>query len=287
MKFVIPIFVCLTLLLPRFAIAQDEAAEKKRVETDHLIIEFEPGAVSDVGLETMQVDGEKFYAAIYEMLGYEPPNKIVILMLGPAERPDGSWGYPHVDSWGRIHLYRFGPTHHSYFSALAHEMVHVFRIQRKPHNDWFLEEGFAEFVALRVDSSLAGFPWYDTPITIAAGQWVAIGEDIPLRTMRENHRELNQPCKAQTYSLRSAFFDYLGKAYGDDVVLKLADQERAGELADYEKLFGKEFDAMVMEWREHLLAEYNQIEDVENLARRYREESPIQYMPVCREGEDF
>ena len=57
--------------------------------------------------------------------------KVVIRSMGPAEQSDGTRGYPHVDSGGRINLFRFGPDFHSHFGQLAHEMVHVFRSHRR------------------------------------------------------------------------------------------------------------------------------------------------------------
>ena len=112
--------------------------------------------------------------------------KIVVLLHGPAERPDGSQGYPRVDGEGRIHLCMFEPTYHGYFGALPHEMVHSFRIHRTPQHDWFFEEGYAELVALRAWKSPRSFPWYETPLEIAAGQWLARGEGIPLSLLRKN-----------------------------------------------------------------------------------------------------
>jgi hypothetical protein len=203
-----------------------------------------------------------------------------------------------VDTDGKIHLYRYEASGESYFSALAHEMVHVFRFdQRKQRGqgaavqyatvDWFFEEGFAEFVALRVDSSLGGFPWYDFSVTIVAGQWIANGEDIPLSDLRAKHQALNQPCRAQSYVLRSAFFDYLGKTYGNDAVLEMAGQEGAGELSHYPRFFKKDFSALEAEWREALMTAYRKTDEVDELARRYRRESPIQYAPTCKKGAQF
>lgn len=268
------------------AIVRCFSQERDRIETEHLIITWKVDTTSDE-IEAAKEKGEGFYSAIRKLLGHEPKSKIVILMQGPAEQADGSWGYPRVDSWGRIHLFRFGPTLESYFSALAHEMVHVFRFSRRANADWFFEEGFAEFVALRVDPPLRGFPWYDSPIVVAAGQWIANGEDIPLAILREMHRALNLPCKAQSYTLRSSFFDYLGKRYGNDAVLRMARQEHAGALSDYRTFFKKNFDELDLEWRKALLTEYNNTADVNALARRYRQETPIQYMPVCKQGEQF
>ena len=277
----------LIILLAVCAGVPSSVASDLQVETDHLVLRWEEDALSEEGLEMAKAKGERFYAAIQDLLGYEPPSKILISLEGPAQRPDGSWAYPRVDGWGRIHLYQFAPSHESYFNALAHEMVHVFRLHRRPHHDWFLEEGFAEFVALRVDPSLDGFPWYGFPVDVVAGQWIAGGDDIPLTVLQENHKSLNLPCKAQSYSLRSAFFHFLGETYGDERVLELATQERAGALADYSRFFGKEFEVLEKDWREALVKAYDDIEGVDALARQYREQSPVQYMPVCHEGDDF
>jgi hypothetical protein len=105
--------------------------------------------------------------------------------------------------------------------------------------------------------------------------------------LRTRHQDLNLPCRAQSYSLRSAFFDYLGRTYGSDAVLAMSNQERAGELADYAKFFGKEFAALETEWRAAARAEFEKTPDHEDLARRFRRESPIQYQPVCQKGKQF
>jgi hypothetical protein len=211
----------------------------------------------------------------------------VVVLEGPAERPDGSRGYPRVDSWGRVHLYRFGPTPDTYVNALAHELVHVFRIHRSPHHDWFFEEGFAELIARQVDDSLAGFPWYGFDPTVAAGQWFATGEAIPLQAMRDDHEGLNLPCKAQTYSLRASFFIYLADRFGIEAIVAMAAEDEAGALEAYEQHLGASFDALVADWEAWLLAAYGKLDDAEEQGQRYREESSIQYMPVCREGADY
>ncbi len=259
--------------------------EAGSTQTEHLVIEWVDGSL-DSEIEAAKADGEKFYAAVRDMLGHEPPTKLTIVLSGTAEQA-GERAYPHVDLFGRIILYRFEYTGQSYFTSLAHEMVHAFRFARDPRAEMFFEEGFAEFVALRVDPSLDGFPYYGFPVVVVAGQWIASNEDIPLSELRAKHKALNQPCSAQSYALRSSFFDYLGHTYGDAAVLKMGSQPHAGELSDYPKFFGKDFASLEAEWRESVRAQFEQIPDHQELARRFRKESPIQYQPVCKKGEEF
>ena len=249
--------------------------------TEHLRILWNDGDADADIVERLSNQGERFYASITERLQQEPGAPIILLLQGPAEKPNAPRGYPHVDNFGNIHLYTYGPGFDSYLSPLAHEMVHVFRMDRRGNRDWFAEEGIAEFIALRVDPSLDGFPWYGTTLVVAAGQWVASNEAIPLDDLRTRHKELNQPCKAQSYTLRASFFVYLGDRYGDDKVLAFARKLPAGSLEDYEEFFGLSFGGLEAQWRTDLMDEYNSIEDVAELSRRYRKNTPIQYMPVC------
>ena len=256
-------------------------------ETEHLVFLRQGSDIGEEGLEYGMRQGERYIKAIVELTGESPRGKIDILLRGPAEGSDGRRGYPHVDKNGRVHLFRYGPTFHGYFGAVPHELVHSLRIHRQPHHDWFFEEGFAEFVALRVGKSMKGFPWYETPVVIAAGQWLVRDEAIPLTTLRERHREVSLPCKAQTYTLRSDFFDYLGRRFGDRAVLEMSRRPEAGRLEDYTAIFGFGLVDLEKAWREDLLARYRSVKDADAQARRYREETPIQYMGVCRAGTDF
>lgn len=278
----------LLLTIALFAAAVPAGAQELiRHETEHLVLYWAPGALSEEGLVAAERLGERHYSNIASILGHEPQLAVTIVFEGPAEQPDGRWGYPRVDGFGRIHLYRFGPTDDSYFSALAHEMVHVFRIHRRPHHDWFFEEGFAEFIARRVDDNLSGFPWYGFDPVLVAGHWVAGEEDIPIVALRERHDELNQPCKLQSYALRYSFFDYLGRTFGDEAVVRASAVEEAGALPDYEEFFGSDFAELASSWRSDLLSRYGEIEGARELSARYRTESPAQYQHVCAHGSDY
>jgi len=281
------LLLCL-LLAAGGAMAQEKTMSLDQArEGENFDVYWATGVIESEGLDYGVGLAEKFYLAVSDFLGHGPKEKLQILLLGPAEVDGRRRGYPRVDSQGRIHLFQYGPTYHGYFGALPHEMVHSFRIHRAPHDDWFFEEGFAEFVALRVGKSMKGFPWYEAPVTVAAGQWLIKGEGIPLRVLRDKHRDINLACRAQSYTLRSSFFDWLGRTYGDESLREMATREKAGALEDYEALTGKSFDVLAVEWRKAIVREYRAMEDADAQAEAYRTRTPIQYMPICVEGVDF
>jgi hypothetical protein len=255
-----------------------------QTESEHLVVVAAHASVNDREIARAIEEGEAFHRAIRDLLGGAPPGRLMVSLNGPAQRPDGSWGYPHVDGAGTIQLFRFTDAPEGYLSALAHEMAHVFRRGRMPHHDWFFEEGFAELVARRVDPSLAGFPWYGFPVELVAAQWIVAGEDIPLPTLRERHRSLNLPCKLQSYSLRGSFFDWLGATHGDEKLIAMSAAPEAGALADYERFFGEPLEHLEAQWRRALVAGYEAAEGSADRARRYRQESPARYIPVCPPG---
>ena len=67
----------------------------------------------------------------------------------------------------------------------------------------------------------------------------------------------------------------------------MAAEERSGDLDQYQAYFGASLDKLEARWRKTLLADYRSLPDADALARRYRTESPIQYMPVCEKGKDY
>lgn len=270
--------VLLSLLMLLLAPAR---ADELPGGSGHLQWIWNDDAMDAAARHIVERQGEATCDKVLALLGTASPGRIVVLMNGPSEKPDGSRGIPHVDREGRVHLYRFGPTHHDYLSAFAHELVHALRIGRMPHHDWFFEEGFAEFVALRVNDERRGFPWYGFPVDVVAGQWVVDDADLPLALVRERHAAINLPCKLQVYALRGSFFHDLGHRFGDAAILALAGRERAGALEDYASMLGVDFDNLVASWREGLRGRYLAIEDAADQARRYRTESPARYQSLC------
>lgn len=220
--------------------------------------------------------------------GNSPNERLIVVLEGDGLAGAGN-RYPHVDGQGRIHLYRFGPRESSYFSALPHEMVHAFRrrlVREKIGWDGFSEEGFASFVANQVVDVNPGFPRYGFSLTVVAGHWLDRGEAIPLEVLKRKHSRLSLPCKAQAYSLRASFFDFLGRRYGRSAVLDLA-YGGSGALERYEKTFGKPLEGLENEWQEDLRLRFNQVPAGREKAQRYRTTTPVQYWKICRAGEDF
>ncbi len=212
-----------------------------------------------------------------------------MLIEGEARQADGSYKIPHVDGLGRIHLYRYTHSDESYFTALPHEAVHVFRrwIRNTPVWDPFLEEAFASYVSDQVAPVNPGFPLYGHPLTVVAAQWFVRGEGIPLQTLMQRHRQLNLPCKAQSYSLRTSFFHYLHQTYGKASVMRLAYGGKPHSLPLYEEIFGKSFAALESAWKKDLLQRFSQLKNAQQLADSYRSKTPVAYWRICRSGEDF
>lgn len=282
----VSLLVIASVFISTAAISQESGTQGYFVETERFVLEWRD-VPDSTEVEAVTVEAKNIYERVVEILGVRPVGRIAIVLGGFAERPGGIREYARVDSTGRILLFKFVPDFNNYFTALAHEMVHVFRFDRRWTADWFFEEGFAEFVALRADPSLAGFPWFDYPVALVAGQWVAEGADIPLILLREHHRDLNLKCGAQSYALRAAFFDWLGRTFGDEAVLQAANEANAGALEDYERFFGKPFEQLAVDWRKDLLADFREIHDGDALAKKYRTESPAKYQRVCIDSKDF
>lgn len=268
------------------AAADDEVTELPQQQTEHLqLLWREPADQQTVA--ALSAAAADMFTRVTAVMKVESAGPVTVVFAGPSEQPDGRRMAPFVDAEGRVWLFRFTPDPANHLNALDHELVHALRIDRKESADWFFEEGYAEFIALRANPSRAGFPWFDYPVTVVAGQWLADGEAIPLALLRDRHGELNGTCTAQAYALRAAFFDWLGREFGDDAVRAMAAERPAGAEGQYERHFGAPFGQLAQQWQESTLAAFESLPDAADQARAYRTQSPIQYQDVCREGVDF
>jgi hypothetical protein len=150
----------------------------------------------------------------------------------------------------------------------------------------FVEEGFAEWIATRLEPHSLAFPYYGFPVHLVAGHWLIRDEAPPLRVLLERHRDLNHRCLTQAYSLRGAFFQYLHDTYGKAAVFRLAYAEEEMTPALFVQVFGRDFDTLAGEWREAMLARWATVADAAQQARAYREQTPAKHIYVCQAGKD-
>ena len=227
---------------------------------------------------------EPVFERISAVVGPErtPTEPVVLVLAGHGRAADGMWRAPTVDDRGRVILLRYADGIESYRQELAHELVHAFRRHAGRWLSGFVEEGFAEAIAMEVDPGEVGFPRYGHPLAVIAGDLLARDEYLPLAAVRARHEELNRRCQLQAYLERASFFDYLKRTAGLDALLALVDRPVEPEDVDYEALFGGPFSGLVASWRTWLLAEYQSLPDAEEAARRYRAEPAIEGRPICR-----
>lgn len=254
-----------------------------QLETDRFAVFWsEDEAFLDQVRDLVQVlDG--YHAEITSIVGPErkPDRRIVVLLAGPGQAPDGTWRFPHVDRAGRVFLYRYSPGFGAYAVEAAHELVHAFRRASGLWHSGFWEEGFAETVAMAADPGDVGFPRYGYPLTVTAGHLLAWDEYLPLNEVRTRHRELGRRCQLQSYLERAAFFAYLMELEGIEAIVELAYQRSNPGDDDYVRVYGRPFSELVADWEAKLLSDYQATPGADEMARRYREEPPIAGRPMC------
>jgi len=256
------------------------------VETEHSVIVWKTNETTEEEIAAAKSVTEESFAGLRAYLGESksPKKKLIIILDGDGLLPDYRAKVPHVDSFGRIYVYRFPGR--GYTGELTHEMVHAFRRVVGIWYDGFIEEGFAEFLAIEVNPNSNGFPRYGYPLTVVAGQWLATDEEIPLTLLMQDHSRLNLKCKWQTYPLRASFINYLNETFQTAALLKFVYGERPN-LMDYEKFFGQTIEQLYVAWRKDLLAKFSKSKNAPQKAKEYRETTPAQYMHPCQAGQDF
>jgi len=272
-----------------------EGFEHRR-ESSHFVFVWRQAETTPEEIDAAVALAEQLFARVSVALGPEhvPPKKLIVTFEGNWRSPTGRTRYPYVDAWGRMHLFRFSGLGGGYLGKLGHEMVHAFRKEwrwnrRRPPGQafGFVEEGFAEWMATHVEPQSLAFPYYGFPIHVVAGQWLINNEAPPLRTLMERHGELNLHCLPQSYSLRGSFFHYLHDTFGKDALLQLAYSEEELTTALFHTVFGREFDALEQAWREQTVTAFSATAQVSQLARDYREQTPIKHMYICQAGKDY
>jgi hypothetical protein len=264
----------------------------RRRETPHFLLLWRQGETTRDEVDAGERRAEQLFARLSAELGLArtPQARLIVTFEGPWLAPTGQRQLPYVDAAGRIHLFRFPGPSRGYLSKLGHELVHTFRLdwQRRHRRDpgyGFVEEGFAELMALRLEPDTLPFPYYGFPIAVVVGQWLLANEAPSLQMLLERHAWLNRHCLTQAYALRGAFFLYLSATFGQEAVLRLAYTEAQVTPALFAQIFGRDFDTLATEWRADALRQFRAVADAQQLAHDYRAQTRDIY--VCQPGTDY
>lgn len=281
----------LTLLCACGSSTEPEPATPLTRESAHFEFTSDTRRATQAEMESGIQQAEAHRAAISSLVGADrlPDRRIAVILEGDF-RSDRSGGY--VDEEGRIHISRYRADLGGYFGVLAHELTHALRYEywhEHAVGGWenfgFIEEGFAEFVALTVHPDKPGFPYYGYDPDVVTGHLVVRGDDMPLQVLRDRHDDLNTRCQWQAYPQRASWFGYVDETFGRDAVLAIAYSEAETTDRMIEDLLGASLAEVDAEWRGWLLARYAAIPNADDAAaaylRRFGEEH------FCEAGIDY
>ncbi len=259
-------------------------------ESAHFVFESTSAEATAAEMDAGIQLAEQHYAAIESLVGANriPAGKVTVILEGDF-RPDRSGGY--IDDEGVAHLSRYRLDLGGYFGSLAHEIAHALRYgywHRFSVGPWdnfgYLEEGFAEYVAIAVHPEKAGFPFYGYPPDVITAERLVRGDGIPQQVMRDHH-ELNTPCEWQTYPLRASWFRYIEDEYGREAVLSIAYSEVQTTDERIEAVLGATLEQVDAAWEGWLLARYAAVPGAAEIAQPYFDRFGNQ--PICEAGEDW
>ncbi|HEX2184168.1 MAG TPA: hypothetical protein VHN78_01515, partial [Chloroflexota bacterium] len=262
-----------------------------RRDTLHFVLLWRQGETTREEIDAAAAQAEALFARLSAELGpvRTPEARLILLFEGDGLSPTGQLQLTHNDNIGRIHLFRYPGPGRGYVSKLGHELVHAFRLdwQRRHRRDpgyGFVEEGFAELMAIRLEPDTLPFPYYGVPRPVVVGQWLLANEAPPLLTLLERHGWLNRHCLLQAYALRGSFFLYLSETFGQDTVLRLAYTEERVTPALFGQIFGRDFETLAAAWRAQALRQFWAVPEAPQLAHDYRTKTPAARSYVCQAG---
>jgi hypothetical protein len=173
----------------------------------HFVLLWRPGETTGDEIDAAEARAEHLFVQLAAALGpaRTPEARLILLFEGDGLSSTGQYQPTHNDNLGLVHLFRYPVPGRGYVSKLGHELVHAFRLdwQRRHRRDpayGFIEEGFAELMAIRLEPDALPFPYYGVSIPVVVGQWFLTNEAPPLQTLLQRHGWLNLHCLLQSYT---------------------------------------------------------------------------------------
>ena len=262
--------------------------------TKHLVVVWNDSTASVEEADEAAVEVERVYGLISDYLGRDrvPGSKIIVILEG-AMFAEGQRRIPWVDWEGRVHLFRSpGPTG-EYLSIFPHELVHALRAEQPNRKATlaktggrFLEEGFAEAVALIAEGGINRYPYWGTEPDVVVWHLMSSKLEVALEALIERHDELSLKCELQSYPLRGSFFRFLEKKVGREKLLELAYRQGPFGIEVYEKAAGTEFAELVDEWRGEIEARSKSIPEILEKGKTWQTMVEGFGLRLCRPGEE-
>ncbi|MBM3214116.1 hypothetical protein FJZ36_04295 [Candidatus Poribacteria bacterium] len=211
-----------------------------RIETEHLIVRFEPGSVVDRERETVAADAEFRYGQLSRFFEFEPRRKVGVYVYTTSAQKKQLVGAHRTDIAdpinGDIHVdYREFPS-----PVVKHELAHVFAAEFHPWMELSTAVGLLEGVAIAAE-------WDDSHLT--PHQWAKAMDQLgrmpdPARIMSPLGF-WSQP-SGRAYTVAGSFVRWLIETYGMDSFA------RAYPFAGFQRAYGKSLADLSREWRAFL-----------------------------------
>lgn len=285
----------LFIFMISFAQAKESSIKSQRsLKTAHFDIRYQSDQTT---LNEAQIVGKKsevFFQRLVSYLGNKPKKRIVISLEGDrGTTPGHRWAFVDPE-FGWMHLIRFAEDTYPYQTGLSHELVHAYRFEHlkkiempPPPAFLFIEEGIAEYLSNVIEPNKETFVGYGLGLNIAAGQWLAQNEAIPLDFLLDHQLTIRNKCVAQSYSQQASFVSFVSEQLGAKAIQKLAYATDLTDAASLTVYLGDNFTNWAKRWEVSLLERFNKTHNSEELGRIWRTKMPIEDMHVCKRGVEF
>lgn len=287
-------FVLLVTVIFSFQAKAYSSIAKSLIKTANFEIQYQPGQTTRREAKIVGKKAEMFFQRLVSYLGNKPKNRIVISLEGDrGTTPGRRWAFVDPE-FGWMHLVRFKEDTYPYQTGLSHELVHAYRFEHlkkielpPPPAFLFVEEGLAEYLSNVIEPNKETFIAYGLGFDVAAGQWLAAGEGIPMDLLLDRQLALRNKCVAQAYSQQTSFVAFVAEQLGANAILNLAYAADLTDAASLHKYLGDSFASWAKRWESKLLERFKNVPNHEELGRVWRTKMPKADMHVCKSGVEF